>query len=290
VGRPTTLSAKAEAELVKFIVQARADGAVIDRDTMSLLGQEAAKFSGEQTAPELSHGWVRSFRIRHGMKALQATTSSKPDSSVEELQKDNSWRELYADIVRSPSDYGILDAAGNVLTRNLPLQAQIALDESPLPYFPRTRGSYTMGQGRRVPVAQSSDRRQITCTPMVSAAGELVAMQLIWRGTSRRCEGTGAYHPVVFHHHTIKKMQTRATFAELLKELRRKVTATLVRDNLPPALPMVVVVDNVSSHVLENMVPCSGIKTAAGLWKVEAGTYLFFTLANRSHTLHQASF
>lgn len=173
-----------------------------------------------------------------------------------------------------------------MLASFLPLQVQIALDESPLPYFPRTKGSYTVGQTRRVPVAQSSDKRQITCTPMVSAAGELVSMQLIWRGTSRRCHGSGLYHPAVFQQHSGKKMQNRATFAELLKDLRKKVTDTLVRDNLTPSLPMVVIVDNVSSHVLETMVPCQGVKTAAGLWRVDSGTYLFFTLANRSHTLN----
>ena len=45
VGRPRLLSEKAEAELLRFIVQARGDGAVIDRDSMAMLGQEVCSLS-----------------------------------------------------------------------------------------------------------------------------------------------------------------------------------------------------------------------------------------------------
>lgn len=62
----------------------------------------------------LSHGWVRIFRVRHEIKSLQSKTSNKLDSTQPQLESDNVWRKLYADVVRLPAQYGIENVQGEL--------------------------------------------------------------------------------------------------------------------------------------------------------------------------------
>jgi hypothetical protein len=97
-----------------------------------------------------------------------------------------------------------------------------------------------------------TDRRQATATPCTSRAGELVVLQLIWRGKTTLClphltdaarERANALG--IYNEFAEKKCQTSRTWGTLLD----KVAAWAVRRfQVPPGLPCLLVVDNVSSH------------------------------------------
>lgn len=179
------MSKSEEDKLDNHVRRCRAEGIVVDAECLVLLGNEVMKRARGPDArlPHLGHNWVRSYRKRWGMTRLQRGTSDRTADSPQDVQKDNEWRQRYEDFIQNPTQYGV--AARQAVSPHL----QFAVDETPLPYFPRLKGTYNVGKQRRTPIAFSSDKRQITGTPCFTRSGSLPVFQLIWRGLSGKCEG-----------------------------------------------------------------------------------------------------
>jgi hypothetical protein len=65
---------------------------------------------------------------------------------------------------------------------------QLAADETPVMYIPEVRGTYEFKNTKQIQLTGSRERRMITGTPVINRQGELVLMQLLWKGkTSQVC-------------------------------------------------------------------------------------------------------
>ena len=164
----------------------------------------------------------------------------------------------------------------------------MAADETPLHYVPHCKGTYVFGADPSCFVAGECDKRQVTATPCTSRSGEIVCLQIIWRGISKRFGTSMVFHialPVCFNRclpatneddiavhiyndFAPKKCQTMATWTALLKRLCRWAHTMYAshfcllaspsrhprKENKgwPMGLPLILVCDNVSSHLLHH--------------------------------------
>ncbi len=137
---------------------------------------------------------------------------------------------------------------------------------------------------KQVRIAGSGDKRQITATPVTARTGEVVQLQLLWRGKSTLCHPRGQEpHAVIYHDHTEKKMQNTGSFVTLLKRTAAALVAHRQRHALHADTPAILVVDNVSSHNPTVMEEVGGIHKSSRLYKARDCNqlYLFFGLPNR---------
>lgn len=182
-GRPGLLTAKEEHVLVLVVKEVRQGGGCIDRETLATLGQEVAKqYRGpEAVQVELSKDWVKAFRKRHNMGRLRRSTSDRPRSTPEDLKEDNLWRAHYESIVKEPWAFGL-----GGLEEPIHPALQLAADETPVMYMPEVRGTYEFKNTKQIQLTGSRERRMITGTPITNRQGELVLMQLLWKGKTHQ--------------------------------------------------------------------------------------------------------
>ena len=68
-------------------------------------------------------------------------------------------------------------------------------------------------------VKGDTDKRMVTATPVVSRSGQLVSMQVIWKGKSERTIPPHRGHPIIMHDYAKCKMQNTITFQKFLRHL-----------------------------------------------------------------------
>ena len=81
----------------------------------------------------------------------------------------------------------------------------------------------------------------------------MVAMQVIWRGKSARCQPRVPPPPGVLMTHAVHKVQTRDTFLEFIQFIQRQLVNVRQDAGLDAGEPAVVVLDNVVSHCMDGM-------------------------------------
>lgn len=245
-GRPTLLSEVEEECVLNAVKELRGTGCVVDKEVLIILAQEAMRAHRGDAAhlPEVSHNWVHSFRRRNELSKLKKSSTDRTPLTAAETVAVNAWREELNAVCLMPSSFGI--------AWNQPLEPEMILvaDETPLQYFPQTRGTFTQrsSDGNKAVYISGGDKRQITVTPVVSASGTVPVMQVIWRGKTTRCmpSSSGA-HPSIFQTHAEKKCQTRATWSSLLTRIQRYAVE---QRNVCDKGPVLLVCDNAPSHFL----------------------------------------
>ena len=207
VGRPRMLSMKEEEELLACMALARSRGVVLDRETVILMAQRVTSSMRPGQDPAdcqlLSKDWVTSLKKRHGLSNLRACTTDRPPSTAADRQEENDWREDLQKVLKNPRQFG---CNCDEFTKDTTL----AMDETPLQYCPKGRGTFQLPEesNRGVYIANGADKRQATATPVVTLAGELLLLQVIWRGKTSACHAkTTVVDPKIVQMHTEKKMQ-----------------------------------------------------------------------------------
>ena len=138
--------------------------------------------------------------------------------SASEIIEVNVWRRDLSLLLASPHDYGLMLPDG-FHGGHLASATVLGADETPLHFRPGgVRGTCT--PGGRVVDRMSNDKRQATCTPVFSMRGNIITVQIIWRGTTQKCHvklpDAVAVDPRIYHTHSPKKCQTGSTFEDLL--------------------------------------------------------------------------
>ena len=125
---------------------------------------------------------------------------------------------------------------------------------------------------------------------MTLACGELLCVQLIWRGVSAQCHARGPPPPPeIYQDHDEKKCQTSATFATPMAEIARRMAAVRISKRLPSDQPCLVIADNASCHAVSQMrSPTSPTIACPQLYQMAAHPTVWFmcTLPNRSHVMN----
>lgn len=153
---------------------------------------------------------------------------------------------------------------------------QLGADETPLPYVVPAKGTYVpVGPDHdavpQVRIAVSNDKRQVTGCPITSRNGDLVMMQVIWKGVTEQChpkpsELLAPVPAAVVQHHSRSKFQTGDTWAQLLKKLDDEVAVRRQRYRLGERAPAILIIDNVASHSTSTLTRVRGVKSSPHLW------------------------
>lgn len=269
-GRPSYLSSAQEDLLYKVVVGVKKQGAAVDLEMLQVM---AADMQGVGNV-NLTKAWARSFKKRHHLTNLRQCTSDRPDDTAEDVRQDNAWKCKIMDIIEHPSCNSIPWMTA------LPDALVLAVDETPLPYLPKSRSMVPATAQRRV--ALTSDKRCLTGTPVLSLAGEVVAFQIIFKGGTSRSEPKIVRgDPKLLFDHAPNKTQTRRTFQKLLDTIQEKTLEWKVKENMPKEAPALVIVDNANTHVTESCTIVPGGPLRMHKYKE---LYIVFINKCRSHT------
>ena len=185
--------------------------------------------------PCFTEAWPRDWKRRKGFPWRENDTYRRP-STIADISEDNQWRRLVLDVFNNPEAHGLHMPAG---LRSIPPKVCLALDETPLQYFPQQKGTYECANIQNVFIAHGKEKHAVTRTPVTNMAGQVILFQILWKGKSARCHAkiSGALCPhiskVIVQDHARCKTQTRATFEALCKHIIEKCTEILRSEGLP---------------------------------------------------------
>ena len=128
--------------------------------------------------PKLTDDLVKTFLKRHSLGKLRKASSDRFRSTGEQLREDNTWRDFYDQVVQHPDLFGLAFTDG----ASIPAALQLGADETPVLYMPEVRGTYDMLNSKQIQIMGSRERRMITGTPVTNRQGDLVLMQMLWKG------------------------------------------------------------------------------------------------------------
>ena len=102
---------------------------------------------------------------------------------------------------------------------NIPKELVINTDQTPLPFV--IVSSYTKDKkgNQRVPIARTTNYRQITGTFGVSLSGDFLPIQLIYQGKTKCCQPTYRFRPEFDVTQTENHWVNENTSRDLLKEV-----------------------------------------------------------------------
>jgi hypothetical protein len=213
-------------------------------------------------------------------------------STPSQVASDNQWRTLLRAVLDHPLDFGM---EGVQQDDRVPDDLVLALDETPVYYIPPMNKSYEntavlsfyispaavpFPNKKQVYIYGCKERRSLTATPVISASGGLVAMQILFKGKTPavlpRCQPTDCRTVLG---HAPKRTQTTETFAALLAAVAQRLPAVRATGGHPPDYPAVILMDNAPSHSVSLMKPVvRGGRVCRLLFEVAAhpGLYVFF--------------
>ena len=289
IGRPGKLTHEESTALKTYFDDVRAEGASVDRECIALLAKDLVAKSRPYLAPECTPSfdanWARDFKRRYDMTWRSGDTDRAP-STCADIVADNEWRRQLLDVFANPAAHGIIMPEGMTST---PRCCRLAMDETPIHYFPSLKGTYEGTGVSNVYIAYSDEKRMITGSPVTDPDGNIFLFPLLWKGTTTLCHPkvsptvTQYTSPLVMHDHAKKKTQTHATFERLCDEIPKRGIDVKRAANLPEDTPIVEVIDNVPSHIDRQQLT----KVDDNLYRYkDTCLYLFLGRPNRSHLLN----
>ena len=246
---------------------------------------------------------------------LKRSTTDRMPTSKEQFEADEAWREAVQDVFANPSQYGIpgpsipkcliLGMDTQAFHSLLPcwvesnwvqshfhlLNAMPGL-ETPLLYAPAVRGTYSEGEERKqIFITAAREKRSVTASPVTMADGQLLMVQVIWKGVSPQCHPRCPFSQDtrIFHDHAPKKVQSTETFGNLLRETNKRLQQIRCQEGLPEDQPSILIMDNAPSHNPSLFKSPEGtLKRFTSLFQVTAhpSMWIITTLPNRSHVMN----
>lgn len=176
-GRPLLLGTDLDAAVQEYIQSLRMAGGVVN--TLVVMAAAEGIVAVRDVSKLVSHGghiditktWARSLLIRMGYVKRKCSTSGKiPMVQFEEL------KEVF-----------LADFAAEVVMKEIPNELILNWDQTGVLIIPT--GDWTMEKegASRVSIAHADDKRQLTAVLAVTAAGEYLAPQLLYKGKTTKC-------------------------------------------------------------------------------------------------------
>jgi hypothetical protein len=209
-GRPCFLPPDVEKMAADIINAFRAAGTVVSASTVvatanALMGQlhkERLKENGG--AITFSSLWARQWLRRHNWVKRKATTGKRHAPSNLEAER--------ATFTKAIDD--------RCRQHSIPPQLVYNIDETAVKIVPAAGWTMEQKGASTVAVTGIDDKRQVTATIAVTAAGEKLPIHLIYEGSTVRCEPPQQYRPQgwLFSHST-NHWSNRDLFVTFLKEV-----------------------------------------------------------------------
>ena len=164
-----------------IIVGTRIAGGVINRRTVICIANGVVKANQPNLLKEfggtveLTDRWARHLSLKTGWKERKGTTGKVATPAL---------------LLEEETFYFQRDVAQAVHDHNIPKRLVFNLGQTPLPYVSPGKYTFAPKGSKHVPIKGQDDKRQITATFAVNAAGEFMPLQLIYKGKTKESPKT----------------------------------------------------------------------------------------------------
>ena len=134
-------------------------------------------------APSFDAEWSRDWKRRFQLSWRSGDTDRR-ESTLADIVSDNAWRKQLIDVFENPANHGIVMPTG---VSCIPPKLRLAMDETPLHYFPCLKGTFEASGVKNVHISHSNEKRMVTGSPITDIEGNVFLFQILWKGTSVRC-------------------------------------------------------------------------------------------------------
>ena len=178
-GRPLMLGEQLDAAVQEYVESTRkVNGGV---NTLVVMGAAegivGARDMSKLKQIEITKSWARSLLIRMGYVKRKCTTSGKLPSRLFDESK-----EIF-----------LADIAAEVVLNEVPKELIVNWDQTGLSIVPTSDWTMEKRGAKVVPIANTDDKRQLTAVLAVTASGEYLNPQLLYKGKTEKCHPTVAF-------------------------------------------------------------------------------------------------
>ena len=175
-GRPTLLSFELDAKLRTMIQNMRISGAPINIHTVrgvqaGLVCSDVEKY-GQYLDFQVTRPWMRSL-CNHIKMSRRVSTTSRPTIT----------RALWEEI----STQYLHEISSLTKTNEIPDELILNLDQTSSKFLAASKVTMAEKRSKYVPIAGGTDKRCITLTETESISGQLLPLQVIFKGKTERC-------------------------------------------------------------------------------------------------------
>ena len=175
-GRPLYLSSELDQKLRAMIINLRTAGAEINKHVVKgilagLIRSNMVRY-GQFLDFQVSRTWVRSLYQRMRL-SRRVSTTSRPiiTRSIWEESKERYLSEI----------------ASKVSDHNIPDELIFNADQTPSKYVAASKVTMAETNKKNIPIKGASDKRAITLTVIQSLSGDILPLQIIYTGKTKRC-------------------------------------------------------------------------------------------------------
>ena len=236
-GRPNLLGDHLQKKVKDIIIGTRLAGGVINRRTVLCIANGVVKANEPNLLKEfggtleLTDRWAR-YLLSKAMRWVKrkGTTGKVAPPPLLLMEEKYSYQR---------------DIAQAVFDHQIPKRLVFNLDQTPLNYISPGKYSFAPGGSKHVPIKGVDDKRQITATFAVNAAGEFFPMQLIYQGKTKRClpkhKFPEGFNVTMTKNHWSNTEKAEEYFKETLFPLMEKIKQ---EEGLLPQQKSLVIMDN----------------------------------------------
>lgn len=182
-GRPVLLGEKLDKHLQQLIITMRTRGTPIGTSVVIGIGQGILMKYKSNCDIKLNKEWARSVLRRMGFTKRRANSKSKilPDD-FEEIK-----------------EQFLIDVQSVIDMEEVPPSLVLNWDHTAMKIVPSSQWTMEKKGTKRVEIAAVDDKRQITAVFACSMSGKFLPMQLIYKGTTKRCLPKDVKFPSDWH-------------------------------------------------------------------------------------------
>ena len=176
-GRPLLIGEDLECQVQEFIREVRSSGGVVNTAiTLAaakgiVLAKDANMLSQNGGYLNLSRDWAKRLLSRMGLVKCKATTTVK----------------ITAEIFEDLKVQFLTDIETVSMLEDIPKDLVINWDQTAVKFVPVSNWTQEVKGTKRVEIAGTDDKRQITATLTVTASGEMLPAQIIYGGKTPAC-------------------------------------------------------------------------------------------------------
>ncbi len=181
-GRPLLLGEELDRQVQAYVTALRRNGAVVNTAIAMACAEGIVRSKDSNLLISnggLTKDWAKSLLRRMGLVKRRASTKSKV--SVENFEE---LKEQY-----------LLDIKACVVMDEVPDELIMNWDQTGIHYVPVSSWTMEKEGSKRVEIAGIDDKRQITAVFGCSVTGDFMPIQIIYKGTTKRCLPSFAFPP-----------------------------------------------------------------------------------------------
>ena len=165
IGRPGKLTHKESAALKTYFDDVQAEGAAVDCECISLLVKDVVaknrRYFTLECTPSFDANRACDFKRRYDMTWRLGDTNCALSTHAD-IVADNAWRRQLLNVFANLAAHGIIMPWGMT---SIPRCCWLAMDETPVHYFPSLKGTFEVTGVSNVYIAYSNEKRMITRSP-----------------------------------------------------------------------------------------------------------------------------